>query len=105
MTEPLPAHVQVSPKVMVQELDGETVLLDLKSERYYGLDDVGTRMWRHLAERGDPAAACARLVTEYGVDEATVRRDLAELIAKLAAAGLVTVGDPIGDGEAAGQAP
>src|SRR5881409_42387 len=38
MTEPLPAHVQVSPKVMVQELDGETVLLDLKSERYYGLD-------------------------------------------------------------------
>jgi Coenzyme PQQ synthesis protein D (PqqD) len=105
MTEPLPARIQVSPEVMVQELDGESVLLDLKSELYYGLDDVGTRMWQHLAERGDPAAACARIVAEYSADEATVRRDLAELIGKLAAAGLVTVGDPIGGGGAADQAP
>jgi hypothetical protein len=36
-----------SPEVLVQELEGEAVLLNLASERYFGLDDVGTRIWQH----------------------------------------------------------
>ena len=40
----MPAHV------VVQEVEGESVLLNLDSERYFGLDETGTRMWVVLAE-------------------------------------------------------
>jgi hypothetical protein len=105
MAGSLPDRVQISSDVLYQELDGESVLLDLKSERYFGLDDVGTRIWMLLGERGDPAFVCAQLAAEYDAEEATLRRDVAELIAKLAEAGLVTVDPSTSGGHAAGQAP
>ncbi len=89
--EPLPATVTVSPDLLAQELDGETVLLDLHSERYYVLDDVGTRMWQLLSTLRDPQVVCGRLLEEYEIDEATLRHDLGELIAKLEAAGMIQV--------------
>ena len=77
--------------MLFQELNGEAVLLDLKTERYFGLDDVGLRMWHLLESNGHVDTACARLLQEYTVDETTLKDDLAELIDKLAEAGLITV--------------
>jgi len=36
--------ITVPDTVLFRELDGESVLLNLKTESYLGLDDVGTRM-------------------------------------------------------------
>ena len=36
-------RVVVPPGVLVNVIDGESVLLNLKNERYFGLDEVGTR--------------------------------------------------------------
>jgi hypothetical protein len=74
------------------------VLLNLQNDHYYGLDDVGTRMWQRLAEQGQPEAAVQALLADYAgqVDEASLRRDLATLIARLAAEGLLTVSDVAG---------
>lgn len=91
MGESLPKSVSISSEVLVQEVAGEVVLLDLRSERYFSLDDVGTQMWRLLAEHGDVATVCVRLLAAYDVDEATLRHDLGTLIGRLAAAGLVEV--------------
>ena len=33
----------VSPDVLFQEVSGEMVLLDLASESYFGLDEIGAR--------------------------------------------------------------
>jgi len=93
MTTTLPARVTVSPNVLCQVLGDESVLLNLDDDRYYGLDDVGTRMWQLLAEDGDVATVVTQLLTTYGaqVDEATLRDDLGALIARLTAAGLLRV--------------
>jgi hypothetical protein len=88
---PLPARVHASPDVLCQQVEGQAVLLDLAGERYYSLDDVGTRMWEALSEESDPDAVVGRLLALYDVDEATLRADLGALIARLAAAGLVRV--------------
>jgi len=65
MGDTLPSQVQIPTEVLFQELEGESVLLNLQSERYYGLDDIGTRLWQLLAENGDVAAACEQLLKEY----------------------------------------
>jgi hypothetical protein len=91
VTHPLPTRVTISPELLVQQLEDETVLLDLQSERYFGLDDVGTRMWRLLAEHREVLPVYERLLKTYQVDDATLRHDLAAFIDRLADAGLVTV--------------
>ena len=96
MNPSLPTQVEISSEALFQELEGETVLLNLQSERYYGLDDVGTRMWQLLAENGDVAAAAAQLLKEYNVEAAQLESDLATLIGRLAEAGLLTITAPAG---------
>jgi len=87
----LAAIVIPSPEVLVQELDGEAVLLDLGSERYFGLDDVGTRVWQHLLEHRRLERVCEEMQKEYDVDESRLRADLLQLVGELIEAGIVTI--------------
>jgi hypothetical protein len=87
----LDMRVVVSPEVMLQDLGGEAVLLDLKSESYFGLDAVGTRIWHLVEKDGHLEVVHATLLDEYDVDAARLEHDLKELIGRLAATGLVTV--------------
>jgi hypothetical protein len=50
MTELPERKIKISPDVLFQEVSGETVLLDLESEHYFGLDAVGTRIWGLIGE-------------------------------------------------------
>ncbi len=91
MSTSLPKRVVIPPDVLSRELDDEGVLLNLETERYFTLDDVGIRMWQLLAEHGDVETVVAQLLDEYDVDESTLRHDLADLIAELVKANLMTV--------------
>lgn len=82
-------QVSVPGHVLVQELAGESVLLDLNSEQYFGLDDVGTRMWKALTTNPTVQAACEALQSNYDVDTEQLRRDLEELVNRLVEHGLL----------------
>ena len=85
--------IEISPEVLSQEVNGETVLLDLNSESYFGLDEVGTRVWQLLQEQGDIQKVYDTMLEEYDVDGAQLEKDLNELIGKLVEAGLVSVSE------------
>lgn len=82
-------HILISPDVLFQDLDGEAVLLNLATEKYFSLDDVGTRMWQLMGKYGDIERTLAQLIAEYDVDPQTLRQDLNALIGKLVEAGLI----------------
>jgi Coenzyme PQQ synthesis protein D (PqqD) len=84
-------RVSVPPDVMVQEVAGESVLLNLKSESYFGLDDMGTSMWRSLTSSPSIQATYDQMLSEYDVDACQLRRDLTDLIENLVAHGLVAI--------------
>ena len=90
----LDTRVAVSPEVMLQEIDGEAVLLDLKSESYFGLDAVGTRIWRLVEQDGHLKNVHSAMLAEYEVDSARLEHDLQELISRLVEAGLVNIEAP-----------
>ncbi|MFY9554947.1 MAG: PqqD family protein [Blastocatellia bacterium] len=92
MAIPFQSRVLVPSDVLVSEVGGESVFLNLKSERYFGLDEVGTRMWKLLTEHQSIQAAYDAMLAEYDVDEARLRSDLDELVQKLVDHGLVEVG-------------
>ncbi|HEX2202133.1 MAG TPA: PqqD family protein [Longimicrobium sp.] len=73
------------------ELEGEVVILGLADQVYYGLDEVGARVWALLAEPRPVSALVAAIVAEYDVDAATAERDLLDLLRDLAGRRLIEV--------------
>ena len=86
-------HVTISREVLFQELDGEAVLLDLASESYFGLDDVGTRIWQLLQEHGSLRKVFDIMLEEFDVQPERLEQDLLKHIGELADAGLVIYGE------------
>lgn len=85
------SHVSLPPNVLVRKLADEAVLLNLDSEQYYGLDDIGTRMLDALCAANSVEAAYDELAPEYDVDPQTLRSDLCTLVEQLVERGLLEV--------------
>ena len=89
MTIPFSDRVTVADDVLISQLQEESVLLNLDSERYYGLDDVGTRFLSVLTTSDSIETAYERLRDEYDVDPQVLRTDLLALIENLVDQGLL----------------
>ena len=85
--------ITFSPHVLSQEVSGETVLLDLESEYYFGLDAVGTRIWQLIRDSGELRTIYNTLLEEYEVEETQLRADLEALITDACERGLITLHD------------
>lgn len=75
------------------ELADEIVILSLRSGRYYGLGEVGGRIWDLLREPRSVAQICDVLVEEYDVPREPCERDVVALLEQLASNGLIEVRD------------
>ncbi|MBP0014558.1 MAG: PqqD family protein [Roseofilum sp. SBFL] len=84
-------NITLAPEVLVQELSGESVLLNLNSEEYFGLDEVGSRMLSLLTGSASIQEASDRLLEEYEVEPEKLHQDLIELIENMVDHDLVTV--------------
>lgn len=84
---------QIPPHVVAREVGEETVILDLESGSYLGLDPVGGRMWSLMGEGKTIDAVCATMVEEYDVSADVLMSDLRKLAEELAAQDLLRVKD------------
>ena len=84
-------RVKIPDDVLISKLQEESVILNLDSERYYGLDDVGTRIMSVLTTSESIEVAYQTLLKEYDVDPQTLRQDLLELVQNLADQGLIQI--------------
>ena len=93
MQTTLPRRVRISDEVLFQEIEGEGVLLNLSNEQYFGLNEIGTRIWHLLSEDVETAKTFDALIKEYNVNQATLKNDLSILIEELNNQGLVIIED------------
>ncbi len=87
----LSLRVSVPAEVLINEIAGESVLLNLDGGRYFGLDDVGTDMWRALTTSSSIGAALAQLAAQYDADRSVLRSDLESLVERLSTHGLLKI--------------
>lgn len=73
----------ISDDVVSRELGNETMLLDFASNTYFGLDEVGGRIWQLLEDGTSPAEACDALIAEYDVARDVLESDVLALLADL----------------------
>lgn len=92
MNKSLPPEIVFSPDVLFQAIDDEAVLLDMASEEYFALNELGMRMWQLLSVNGSTDDAIQQLLLEYEVEETTLRQDMAVWIDELVEHGLANTG-------------
>jgi Coenzyme PQQ synthesis protein D (PqqD) len=78
-----------NPDVVFRDLDGEAVILDLASGTYFGLNDVGTRVWQLITDGSDEAQIVDVIASEYDADRATIAADVTRLLNDLRARRLI----------------
>jgi hypothetical protein len=84
--------VTIPSQVMARQVGDETVILDLASGTYYGLDAVGARIWQLITEGLTLDGVCETVLAEYDVSREELERDLDDLLRTLAGKGLVQIG-------------
>jgi len=85
------SHAQISlsdrlvagDRVLFRQLKDEAVLLDLKSGTYFGLNEVGARVWQLILEHTDLARVLSALQDEFAVEPEVAERDLLALASQL----------------------
>ena len=89
MTICFETRLTVAPDVLISIIDDEAVLLNLKSERYFGLNRTGTTMWTALTTAESIQTAYQALASKFPVDAETLRHDVNDLVRELIENGLV----------------
>jgi hypothetical protein len=73
-----------SPAVLAAEVDGEVVMMSIEEGRYFGLDDIGSDIWKRI----DPPCLFAelidRLTADYDADRAVIAADVRALLLRMA---------------------
>lgn len=81
----------IPPEVLVRELGEETVILDLASGTYFGLDEAGTRIWQLLQQGLTLREVCDTMLAEFEVAPQDIERDVLDLASELRDRGLIRI--------------
>ncbi len=86
-------RLQVPSDVAFRELEGESVVLDLRTGTYFGLNASGTRIWQLIEQYGTIDRVFDEMVKEFEVERDAVVRDVRTLVDQLLARGLLRAVD------------
>jgi hypothetical protein len=81
--------LSIPPQVMSRLVDDETVLLDLESGMYFGLDGVGKKIWDSVSEGRSIGEIISIIISEYEVDEDRAEADVIAFTSDLVERGLL----------------
>ncbi len=81
--------IQRAADLIGAESADETILVNLKNGRFFGLGTTGALIWQYLENPCTAAGIAARLGAAFGVGPDEVRPDLDQFLASLAGEGLI----------------
>jgi len=91
MSMELTARVRLAEDVLMQKVGDDAILLNLNTEDYFALDEVGTRIIDTLQESDSVAQAVQKLVGIYEVDEGKLTTDAVRLVEECKEHGLLQI--------------
>lgn len=77
------SRFEASGHVVQCELAGEAVLLDTQGGLYFGLDEIGTKIWSMASVGRTEAEICDSIEKEYDVQREQLELDVRRLLSEL----------------------
>ena len=77
--------------LLVSEMDGEAVMLDVASGKYFNLNVVGNSVWQHIVSPKTISSICQNICDQYFVDSASCEADVARFVGELIDNGIVEI--------------
>jgi hypothetical protein len=78
-----------SESVLTAAVEQELVMMDIRSGRYVGLDDIASVIWRRLETPCTFGQLIDSLVADYNAERAVIAVDVRALLTDMAAHGVV----------------
>jgi hypothetical protein len=86
-------YARTSPDILFQVIDNEVVLLSMESGEYFGVNEVGARIWV-LSNNGQSVGSIVReLLDQYEVTEPDLITHVTKFLSDLESEGLVSIAD------------
>jgi hypothetical protein len=78
-----------SPSVLSAEVSGEIVMMSIERGSYFGLDDIGSDIWKRIEQPCTFAVLIDGLAATYDADRVTIAADVRALLDRMAAQDVV----------------
>ena len=91
MTISMQSKVTRSSNPIAEPVDDELVMADIDAGKYYGLNDIGTAIWRNLEKPTTVEDLCKQLCDEYEVSAEQCLAEVMAFLEDLASRSLITV--------------
>ena len=70
-------------EIVASDIDGETVMMSIENGEYYGLDDIGSRIWELIEKPVKVSDLIDTLLERFDVDRETCERDVLKFLNEL----------------------
>lgn len=78
-----------SQELLTSEVDGEVVMMNIESGKYYGINSVGAEIWRLLENPVSVSNICGELVKTFEIDNPTCETEVLTFLGSLEAENLL----------------
>jgi hypothetical protein len=85
----LSARASVPKHVLIQEIAGQSAILDMQADKYFGLDDVATEVWRAVTNGSTVGEGIDAVAALYDVEQERLQTDVVAFLTKLRGLGLL----------------
>ena len=67
-------------EIVASDIDGETVMMSVENGKYYGLDDIGSRIWELIERPVKVSDLIDTLLKRFDIDRETCERDVLKFL-------------------------
>ncbi len=83
--------IAYADNIIVDNFDDEIMMMNIKREKYYGLDPVGSEIWKRISSPVTVEKLISVLTEEYGGEEETIKNDVIPFLNRLLEEGMIRI--------------
>ena len=85
------SKIIIPETLLLQKIDEDTILLDINTQEYFQINEVGTLIWEILSEKKELSEVKKEIATLYDIDEDQIEIDIFNFLEALNEKGLINI--------------
>ncbi len=75
--------IEKNHEILASDIDGETVMMSIKNGKYYGMDEIGSRIWSLINGENTATNIVNKLLKEFDVSREECMLDVMDFLEEL----------------------